>query len=879
MRVTIGSNDFILRDGSQIQGGHVQTFSDLIRQREGILTRQDNQLVSRLRYGWYTGIGWSRQDRETGRGEFGLRDSTANTLHRFASLGILNESQTHGSDADHARKYVAFKSDWWALFEENGPDSVTTGVAVRRWDASTDTWGGGGAVGSGIRAYDMVHAKDQLVALVGTLDSATDNIDVYTSTDGVSWSAASGTGWTTYDAGTPVGRTTNPHNDDYAKAMDFGDRLMIAAWDEDGSGDIEIQYTTDKGGNWTAGAVTPSGSGPKAFVRWLDPFSNPPTDSPVLITAEGIYRVDSAGATSDRIYELDGNENNGRWSVVGLDGDLYVGLAGGEVIALHAEGGTVVVRTIGPPGDGLVDERRGRVNFMLAPPVPYLIVSYGGHGPLEQASIFAIDYVQRTDPDTGRIYQAWHSLYQEPDANQDIVALGYSTEDDSVPRLHFTLEGASADEMYHLEHPFTNPQLASPRVEFDAATDAVGGGNSVTSSHTIGDYNDRFVTASVFCNDATETTPASVTYAGVAMTQLGTTTTVDGDTSLSLWYLDAEPAVGAGDCVATYGSACDKISVGVMSFYNVNQTAPLNTFNSAAASSTLPSVTITSTSGDMVFDALGVADTAHTITIGAGQTQRYDGSPSISGSTKRAVSSSTTMSATLNATRSWIIMGAALQPVGRVYQQFQTTSTMQFAEDDMGDPHNDACVHQVRMEAENLSATTAGEYIDYKFGVDGGAWDTTDLGDFLSGDLDLVHGSGDGVAAKTLRNELVLHRDAGETTDTPLIKDFEVMATKTQQLLRQMTVDIDLTETAVHIPETGTSPEAVLLTLEAALTSTPKFTFKIGGLADMKARVRLPAEWRLQVSELGGGDGLGLGQLHGIATVSVEEVLEGSPQS
>ena len=883
IKVTLGDKDYYLKDGSKVGWGYVQTFSDLIRQREGYLTRQDNQVLSRLRYGWRNGIGWARQDRETGRGEFGLRDSTWNTLHRIASYGLLNESQTHASDRDHIRKYQNFKSDFWGLFEETGPNSVTTGVATAEFSGSNDTWSGGGAVGTGIRAYDMWTHKGALWTLVGTLDGAADNIDVYRSTDGASHSAASATGWGTYDAGTPVGRTTNPFNDDYARGLDFGNTCMIVGWDEDGSGNLEIQYTTDNGSNWTAGAAIPSGSGPKAFVRWLDPFTSPPADSPVLVTAEGVYRVDSGGTTYDLIYALDGNPNNGRWSVVGQDGDLYIGLGSGDIIALHATSGGVVVRKVGPPGDGLVDERRGYVTFMLAPPLPWLIVGYGGHGPLEQASIFAIEYHQHiadsadNAPDSGRVFQPWHSLYLESDSNLDIVAIGYSTEDDTFPRLHFGLEGSSSDEMYHLEHPFTEPQVAGPQVQFDAVND--GGNNdvdSLTVSLTVGGNDNRAVYALVGIEDGTETAPTGVTFGGVAMTQIGSTVTNAPD-SISLWRL-LDPPSGASDCVATLAGVADELLMGVMSFYNVNQTTPEGTPNTATGNSTGPSVAVTSTSGDFVIDGVVVNNNgAHT--AGASQTERFEQAGtggtgvSISGSTERAISTSTTMSHTVS-TGEWAIIGVAIQPVSRVTQHYQTSSKMQFAEDDAGDPHNDMTVHEARIEADNLGADNTTEYVEYKFGTDGAAWDTTDLGDFLSGDLDLVHGSGAGVSAKTLRNEIVGHRDGGDTTDTVLLKDFEVMASKTQQVLRLLLLEIDLSETA---KQTRITTETVITNLEAVMKSSEKTTFKVGELPEMKVRIRQPAAWELEAVDQDLRKTRGM--LTGFASVIVEEVLEGSPTS
>ena len=232
---------------------------------------------------------------------------------------------------------------------------------------------------------------------------------------------------------------------------------MVALHDNRAAGTgqfIRLFYTVNEGGEWTGGAVVPSGSGPKALKRWLDPLSSPPADSLVLVTAEGIYRVDSGGTTFDRFWKFDGDPNNGRWAEVGNDGDLYFGLGNGDLGALHiTETGERQYRRVGPPGDGLTSLRQGHINYILAPQGEYLYISYGGHAGSNTASVFAVEYHQQTDPDTGKIFQAWHSMYSEANGNIDIVSLGYSSLTDATPRLFFGLENASSDEMYHLERP------------------------------------------------------------------------------------------------------------------------------------------------------------------------------------------------------------------------------------------------------------------------------------------------------------------------------------------------------------------------------------------------------------------------------------------
>ena len=452
---------------------------------QGEQQRKDSTLAPVFRYGWHQGVGWSRMDRETGRGMNGLRDSTAETRFHIVEAALLHESQTHAQPADAIVAYVHAYGDFWGIFNErrNGDgagNSPTDLVVCRKFTSSSDEWGSGGTVQTAanvntnasdpIRAFDAFFHKGDIYVLFchdvhGT--SADTVYQIHKSPDGFA-STSTDVGGTNWPDGSSnnyvlnaIGSRRN-FDDDYARGMDFGNKAIVALYEDPDTSDgstsqVLVYYTSNKGTAWTAGAVIPSDSGPKALVRWLDPFSSPPTDSPVLITAEGVYRVDSGGTTFDLIYALDGDPNNGRRSVVGLDGSLYVGLGSGQISKLTAlPSGGLKVTNAGPPGDGLVSARQGHVNYMLAIPERWLIVAYGGHAADKNAGVWAIEYQVQTDLESGAEYQVWHHLYKESDDNIDITALGFSTEDDATPRLHFALEGASTFEMYHLEDPLVS---------------------------------------------------------------------------------------------------------------------------------------------------------------------------------------------------------------------------------------------------------------------------------------------------------------------------------------------------------------------------------------------------------------------------------------
>ena len=459
-----------------VRQSFVQRLSEA-RRNIGVQRRADDTSVNRFIHAAFPlGIGWARIKRDSGRGVGGMLDSTCWTALGPVTLGKLQETQTHATPAEHLKKAVNFKGDLWGLFDEDFSGSEITDVVSRKFGATSDDWTGGGTIGSGAnnatgsRGWDMVVHKSSLFVLHTA--GLGDTFVMSSSADGASWSDAGGTGF-------PDNTTSNEYiqlsvsgrnnfDDDMGRLLSFGNVLLAALYRDpssaDGDGLIEVLSTTDEGTNWASDVTIPSGDGPKAFVDWFDLSA---TRAPVLVTAEGIYSIDTSNNTFDLIYALDGDPANGRWATVGNDGSLYVGLGSGDILRLtitSTTGGSagLDIINIGPPGDGLVSTRTGHVNYMVATPNKWLMVAYGGHAASREASIFMIDTSSlRTDPETGRLYMAWHHMWQDGTGNLDIVAMAYSTEDDATPRLHWAVEGSAATINYHIEEPFVHPEASS----------------------------------------------------------------------------------------------------------------------------------------------------------------------------------------------------------------------------------------------------------------------------------------------------------------------------------------------------------------------------------------------------------------------------------
>lgn len=118
----------------------------------GDVRREDNALIKRIIYsGWdEVGIGTARIRRDR-VGEHGgpvtktsahIRDADADT--RFPNgivSAILEEAATNGAPYDHARAFTSFGGETIGVFEENYSGSAITMLTATSYDAATKKWG------------------------------------------------------------------------------------------------------------------------------------------------------------------------------------------------------------------------------------------------------------------------------------------------------------------------------------------------------------------------------------------------------------------------------------------------------------------------------------------------------------------------------------------------------------------------------------------------------------------------------------------------------------------------------------------------------------------------------------------------------------------
>tara|TARA_Y100000310_G_scaffold129649_1_gene128803 strand:+ start:8291 stop:10273 length:1983 start_codon:yes stop_codon:yes gene_type:complete len=203
---------------------------------------------------------------------------------------------------------------------------------------------------------------------------------------------------------------------------------------------------------------------------------------------------------------------------------------------------------------------------------------------------------------------------------------------------------------------------------------------------------------------------------------------------------------------------------------------------------------------------------------------------------------------------------------------------------DGGKPTINAAWLRASIDAADLTAGSGGsggagdEYVDATHGVNDAARTTTDLGDFLSGQLTLDYASGAGASGRNDGIRLDLQRST-TATNTPGVRSLDVEYVKQPGVRDRYTFQVDL-EATVQLGETTEhgNVEGVITTLEAArdLATLPTFMYaNLNGGTDIYVKVR-DIKWGESI-EVTGGDRPTApsadAQRTGIAVVTVEREI------
>ena len=183
-------------------------------------------------------------------------------------------------------------------------------------------------------------------------------------------------------------------------------------------------------------------------------------------------------------------------------------------------------------------------------------------------------------------------------------------------------------------------------------------------------------------------------------------------------------------------------------------------------------------------------------------------------------------------------------------------------------------VLRVGINAQDLSSSTSGEYInvDYGSGADNAAATArgsfTDLGNFLSGTSTIDHASGAGLSVRSYALRVKLFRNS-TVTDTPILKDVEIDVVPHIPVRQGFILRINLQETAQLEDKTT---EEVITRLETArdLVTMPSFAY--ANISATRVKV-VSLNWGDDVYSDGGGI-LSVPDAQALRRGEVEVVLE-----
>lgn len=185
---------------------------------------------------------------------------------------------------------------------------------------------------------------------------------------------------------------------------------------------------------------------------------------------------------------------------------------------------------------------------------------------------------------------------------------------------------------------------------------------------------DRLLMVTITSLQRTNNTVSNVTFGGVALTKLGQNVN-SSNYKVEMWYL-LNPSTTAGSIVVSWPSTAIvtgdnnlEAMVGVSLFSNVDPTEPFGNLatNSGASTVNPSSVTVESTPGDIIVDAISYK--ANNNAFGTGQTQIFrSGTNSIDGassykSASTGTATSTSMSWTATPATAWTTMAIAVKGV------------------------------------------------------------------------------------------------------------------------------------------------------------------------------------------------------------------------
>lgn len=194
-------------------------------------------------------------------------------------------------------------------------------------------------------------------------------------------------------------------------------------------------------------------------------------------------------------------------------------------------------------------------------------------------------------------------------------------------------------------------------VTFDAATSTSGNRvASLTFNLTIGaGVTNGAVLIGIQDDDTGGRTISSVTVGGAAATLLRRDGG-SGSHSAIYWFASGS-STGAKSIVVTMsGAVSGDLIAGAVSFSGADQTTPAINGVGGTGTTTVPSLTVTSAAADMTFDSTHGNGNASTLTVGGGQTQRWN----VTGPRDSTKGAASTAAGAASVSMTWTASGTTL---------------------------------------------------------------------------------------------------------------------------------------------------------------------------------------------------------------------------
>jgi len=217
-------------------------------------------------------------------------------------------------------------------------------------------------------------------------------------------------------------------------------------------------------------------------------------------------------------------------------------------------------------------------------------------------------------------------------------------------------------------------------IAFDAASSASTATDSKTLSwsHTSSG-SDRIMIVGV--TTRSNRSVISLTYDGTSLTKIRNDNPGE-DVRSELWYLIAPPEGTHNVDLAV--DSITTIEAGATTWTGVEQTAALGNDAGATGLGSIASVDVYSASGEVVVDVVGTQNAGATVTVGPGQTERWNqvGTAGVGAASSEPGATTVTMSWDLEMEESWAISAVALVSAGRSYDPDGTIDSYEWKEGD-----------------------------------------------------------------------------------------------------------------------------------------------------------------------------------------------------